>query len=321
MLFTETTLKGAYVVDLELREEERGFFARSWCAEEFEKLGLNARLSQCNISFNRKHGTLRGMHYQAAPFPEAKLVRCTMGAIYDVIIDLRVDSLTFKQWFAIELSAGNRRAVYIPEEFAHGFQTLVDATEVFYQMSEFFHPDCARGVRWDDPAFGILWPISDEIISDKDRRLPLLTTSVHGSTSITQELKTHYSQKFDEFGATSKGVDWGKEEDVWVRYDKMFAVMMGQELPNINNQTTLLDVGCGYGGLFAYAEKQGIKMQYTGIDVASNMISWAKKHLESGEFIEADFTQHSFGGRTFDYIVCNGILTQKLNASLLDMDE
>ena len=320
MLFTETKLKGAYVVDLEPREDERGFFARSWCAEEFEKLGLNPRLSQCNISFNKKRGTLRGMHYQAAPFPEAKLVRCTMGAIYDVIIDLRPDSPTFKQWFAIELSAGNHRALYIPEDFAHGFQTLVDDTEVFYQMSEFLHPECARGVRWNDPAFGVEWPINDEIISDKDRRWPLLTISVHGSDSITQEMKAHYSQRFDEFGATSRGVDWSKEEDVCVRYDKMLAVM-GQELADINNQITLLDVGCGYGGLFAYAEKKGIKMQYTGIDVASNMISWAKKHLDNGKFIEADFTQYSFGKRKFGFIVCNGILTQKLSASLLDMDE
>ena len=169
MLFTETMLKGAYVVDLEPREDERGFFARSWCAEEFEKLGLNPRLSQCNISFNKKRGTLRGMHYQAAPFPEAKLVRCTMGAIYDVIIDLHPNSPTFKQWFAIELSAENRRALYIPEEFAHGFQTLVDKTEVFYQMSQFFHPDCARGVRWDDPAFGILWPDDTRNISVRDQ--------------------------------------------------------------------------------------------------------------------------------------------------------
>lgn len=169
MLFTETKLKGAYVIDLEPRADERGFFARSWCAEEFEKLDLNPRLVQCNISFNKKCGTLRGMHYQAAPFPEAKLVRCTMGAIYDVIIDLRRDSPTFKQWLAIELSAGNHRALYIPEEFAHGFQTLAEDTEVFYQMSESFHPDCARGVRWNDPAFGILWPEDIRNISNRDQ--------------------------------------------------------------------------------------------------------------------------------------------------------
>jgi dTDP-4-dehydrorhamnose 3,5-epimerase len=172
MIFTETLLKGAYVIELEPREDERGFFARSWCADEFEKHGLNPRLVQCNISFNKKRGTLRGMHYQAAPFPEAKLARCTMGAIYDVIIDLRAASATFKQWFSVELSAENRRAVYIPEEFAHGFQTLTDNAEVFYQMSEFFHPECAMGLRWDDPAFGVTWPIKTLVISEKDTSYP-----------------------------------------------------------------------------------------------------------------------------------------------------
>jgi dTDP-4-dehydrorhamnose 3,5-epimerase len=168
MLFTETKLKGAYIVDIEPREDGRGFFARSWCAEEFEKHGLNPRLVQCNISFNKKRGTLRGMHYQLAPFTEAKLVRCTMGAIYDVIIDLRRESPMFRQWFAIELSAENRRALYIPGDFAHGFQTLTDNTEVFYQMSEFFHPESARGVRWDDPAFGIEFPLRVKIVSSQD---------------------------------------------------------------------------------------------------------------------------------------------------------
>lgn len=168
MLFTETQLKGAYVIDLEPREDERGFFARTWCAQEFETLGLNPRVVQCNISFNKKRGTLRGMHYQADPYKEAKLVRCTRGAIYDVIIDLRVASPTFRQWLSIELTAENRRAVYIPEDFAHGFQTLAEDTEVFYQMSEFFHPECARGIRWDDPMFRIEWPIANVIISQKD---------------------------------------------------------------------------------------------------------------------------------------------------------
>jgi dTDP-4-dehydrorhamnose 3,5-epimerase len=168
MLFTETKLKGAFIIELEPREDERGFFARSWCEGEFEQHGLNPRLVQCNISFNKQRGTLRGMHYQVAPFPEAKLVRCTMGAIYDVIIDLRAESPTFKQWLAVELSAENRRGLYIPETFAHGFQTLMDNTEVFYQMSEFFHPECARGIRWNDPAFGIEWFLVQDIISSKD---------------------------------------------------------------------------------------------------------------------------------------------------------
>ena len=158
MIFTETPLKNAYIIELEQIEDERGFFARSWCVREFEEHGLNPNLVQCNVSFNKKKGTLRGMHYQVAPHEEAKLVRCTKGALYDVIIDLRPDSLTFKQWFGVELTAENRKALYIPEGFAHGFQTLKDDTEVFYQMSEFYHPANSQGVRYDDPAFGIKWP-------------------------------------------------------------------------------------------------------------------------------------------------------------------
>ncbi len=168
MLFTETKLKGAFIIDIESREDERGFFARSWCEDEFREHGLNPRLAQCNISFNKKRGTLRGMHYQVAPFAEAKVVRCTMGAMYDVIIDLRPNSPTFKQWVSVELTAENRRALYIPEDFAHGLQTLSDDTEVFYQMSEFYHPECARGVRWNDDAFGITWPVLDMVISEND---------------------------------------------------------------------------------------------------------------------------------------------------------
>ncbi len=172
MIFTETKLKGAFIIDIEPREDERGFFARSWCEDEFQKHGLNPRLVQCNISFNKKRGTLRGMHYQIAPFAEAKVVRCTMGAMYDVIIDLRPNSATFKQWLAVELTAENHRALCIPEDFAHGFQTLVDNVEVFYQMSEFYHPECARGARWNDPAFGIEWRASQFIISNQDREYP-----------------------------------------------------------------------------------------------------------------------------------------------------
>ena len=169
MIFTETKLKGAYIIDIEPRADERGFFARSWCEDEFKQHGLNPRLVQCNISFNKKRGTLRGMHYQAAPYAEAKVVRCTLGAMYDVIIDLRSDSPTLRQWISVELTAENRRALYVPDDFAHGFQTLTDNTEVFYQMSEFYHPECARGIRWDDPTFGIKWIYKTPIISDKDR--------------------------------------------------------------------------------------------------------------------------------------------------------
>ena len=174
MIFREIKLNGAFIIDIEPREDERGFFTRSWCEDEFKKYGLNPRLAQCNISFNKKRGTLRGMHYQVAPFTEAKLVRCTMGAIYDVIIDLRPDSPTFKQWISVELTAVNHRALYIPEDFAHGFQTLMDNTEVFYQMSEFYHPECARGVRWDDPMFSVKWVLPVEYISDQDANISLI---------------------------------------------------------------------------------------------------------------------------------------------------
>jgi dTDP-4-dehydrorhamnose 3,5-epimerase len=169
MMFTETALKGVFLIEPEKRQDERGFFARTWCQREFEAQGLTITWVQCNISFNRKKGTLRGMHYQAAPYAEAKLVRCTQGGIYDVIVDLRPDSPTFKQWVAVELRTDNYRMLFIPEGFAHGFQTLEDDTEVFYQMSEFYTPEYARGVRWNDPAFGIQWPPAERIMSERDQ--------------------------------------------------------------------------------------------------------------------------------------------------------
>ena len=169
MKFVETKLEGAYLIEPERLEDERGFFARTFCREEFEKRDLNPNVAQCNISFNKKKGTLRGMHYQIKPHEEAKLVRCMRGAIYDVIIDLRQDSPTYCQWISVELTADNYKMLYIPEGFAHGFQTLEDDAEVFYQMSEFYHPECARGLRWNDPVFGIEWPMNKLIISDKDK--------------------------------------------------------------------------------------------------------------------------------------------------------
>lgn len=168
MIFTETKLKGAYLIEPERLEDERGFFARTFCVQEFEANGLNPRVVQCSISYNKKKGTLRGMHYQAAPHAEVKVVRCTRGSIYDVVIDLRPQSATFKQWLAVELTADNRRMLYIPEGFAHGFQTLEDGTEVFYQMSEFYHPESARGIRWNDQTFQVWWPIVEAIISERD---------------------------------------------------------------------------------------------------------------------------------------------------------
>lgn len=172
MIFTETALKGAWIIDPQRIDDERGFFARSFCREEFAAHGLETEVAQCNISYNKAKGTLRGMHFQLLPRTEAKLVRCTRGAIYDVLIDLRPASATFRQWTAVELTGNNHRSLYIPEGFAHGFQTLEDDSEVFYQMYEYFAPDCAAGVRWDDPAFGIAWPLANPVISAKDRSYP-----------------------------------------------------------------------------------------------------------------------------------------------------
>jgi dTDP-4-dehydrorhamnose 3,5-epimerase len=175
MIFTETKLKGTYIIDIERLEDERGFFARSWCQREFEAHGLNPQLVQCNVSFNTKKGTLRGMHYQNKPFEEAKLIRCTRGAIHDVVVDIRPDSPTFREYAGLLLTADNRRLLYVPEGFAHGFLTLDDDTEVFYQMSEFYAPEYAKGLRWNDPAFGIEWPSNARVISDRDRSYPDFT--------------------------------------------------------------------------------------------------------------------------------------------------
>ncbi len=175
MIFCPTKLPGVFVIEPEKRGDDRGFFARSFCRQEFEANGLNPHVSQCNISFTRSKGTLRGMHFQAAPYAEAKLVRCTRGTIYDVIIDLRVQSSAFKQHVAVELSAENHKMIYVPEGCAHGFQTMEDDTEVFYQMSQDYAPDYARGVRWNDPAFGIEWPHAEPIILQRDRSYPDFT--------------------------------------------------------------------------------------------------------------------------------------------------
>jgi dTDP-4-dehydrorhamnose 3,5-epimerase len=166
--FTETRLKGAFLVELEALGDERGFFARSWCEREFREHGLDPALVQCNISFNKAAGTLRGMHYQAAPHAEAKLVRCTQGAIYDVVVDLRPESESYCAWIAYELTAQNHRMVFVPAGCAHGFQTLEPDSEVFYQMSAAYDAASARGVRWNDPAFAITWPRADPILSERD---------------------------------------------------------------------------------------------------------------------------------------------------------
>jgi dTDP-4-dehydrorhamnose 3,5-epimerase len=173
--FRETALKGAFTIDLDRIVDERGFFARSWCVKEFEANGLETRLVQCNVSFNKLRGTLRGMHYQVAPAAEVKIVRCTQGAIHDVIADLRPESPTYKRTFSILLSAENRRMLYIPKYVAHGFLTLTDDAEVLYQMSEYHVPQCARGFRWNDANFEISWPDQVRVISEKDRGYPDFT--------------------------------------------------------------------------------------------------------------------------------------------------
>jgi dTDP-4-dehydrorhamnose 3,5-epimerase len=172
MIFIETELKDATIIELERREDERGFFARTWCQHEFEEHGLVARIVQANMSYNRLKGTLRGMHFQHAPYAETKLVRAVRGAIYDVIIDLRPESPTFKRWIGVELSADNRRALYVPEGFAHGFQTLSDDADVMYQVSAFYTPGAEGGLRYNDPSFDIQWPLPVSVISDKDAAWP-----------------------------------------------------------------------------------------------------------------------------------------------------
>ena len=178
MIFTETALKSAFVIDPEPVRDERGMFARTWCQKEFEAHGLVVTWVQSSVSVNDHRGTMRGMHYQAAPHDEVKLVRCTVGAIYDVVVDLRPISPTYGQHIGIMLSAENRRAIYIPKQFAHGFLTLEDKSEVSYQMSEFYVPVSARGFRWDDPTFKIAWPEPILVMSEKDRTWPAFTMNV-----------------------------------------------------------------------------------------------------------------------------------------------
>lgn len=174
MKFVETPLPGAFIVEPEPFADARGLFARVFCRREFEAHGLDHHVAQCNISFNPLRATLRGMHYQASPYEEAKLVRCTAGAVFDVIVDLRTNSPHYLRWFALELSAENRRTLYVPKGFAHGYLTLCDASEVFYLVSEFYSREHERGIRWDDPKIGIKWPIEDPILSERDQNFSLI---------------------------------------------------------------------------------------------------------------------------------------------------
>jgi dTDP-4-dehydrorhamnose 3,5-epimerase len=172
MKFTETRLRGACLIELQPIEDARGFFARTFCRREFEEHNLNPAIVQCNTSFNKVSGTIRGMHYQVEPAREVKIVRCIAGAIFDAIVDLRPDSPTYRGWFGAELSAGNRCALYVPEGFAHGYMTLTDNTETLYMVSEFYSPGLERGIRWNDPAFRIEWPMAARVISEKDASHP-----------------------------------------------------------------------------------------------------------------------------------------------------
>ena len=174
MIFHSTELAGAWLIEPELVSDDRGAFARTWCAKEFEERSLNPHLAQCNISINRSQGTVRGMHFQREPHAETKLVRCTRGAIFDVIVDLRPESPTYRRWRGFELSATNHRSLYIPERFAHGFQTLTDDSEVFYQMSREYHAASSTGVRWNDPAVAVEWPREVALISQRDLTWPEL---------------------------------------------------------------------------------------------------------------------------------------------------
>ncbi|MBA4374005.1 MAG: dTDP-4-dehydrorhamnose 3,5-epimerase [Thermodesulfovibrio sp.] len=172
MIFSETKLRDAFIIDVQKYEDNRGFFGRTFCQKEFEKIGVNTNIVQANVSFSKKKGTLRGMHYQAVPYGEVKLVRCTRGAIYDVIIDIRPGSPTYRQWLGVELREDSCRMIYVPEKFAHGFQTLEDNTEVVYQVSQFYTAGAERGIRYNDPAFQIQWPLDVRIISEKDGSWP-----------------------------------------------------------------------------------------------------------------------------------------------------
>lgn len=172
MKFTETKLKGAFIIEINKLEDDRGFFGRTWCKNEMKEHGLDTNICQTNISFNKVRGTLRGMHYQINPYQETKIIRCTRGAIFDVIIDLREDSPTFKQWFSIELTQDNYKMLYIPRNFAHGFITLHDNCEVAYLITQFYNPDAEAGIRWNDPMFNIKWPFEPSIISEKDKLHP-----------------------------------------------------------------------------------------------------------------------------------------------------
>ena len=189
MIFVETELKGAFIIELERREDNRGFFARAFCQKEFDAHGLKPMIAQANVASNHLKGTLRGMHFQFPPAAETKLVRCTRGAILDIIVDLRPESPTFMRHIAVELNADNQRALYVPERFAHGYQTLCDTTDTSYQVGEFYTPGCEGGLRYDDPRLGLTWPLPVAVISDKDRVWPMLS-EIESQVARNMSLRT-----------------------------------------------------------------------------------------------------------------------------------
>ena len=194
MIFTEVKLAGAFVIDLERREDDRGFFARTFCQDEFEQHGLKPVIAQANLAFNRRKGTLRGMHFQFPPAAETKVVRCTRGAIVDVIVDLRPESTTYLEHVAVELTADNYRTLYVPERFAHGYQVLEDSTETTYQVGEFYTPDAEGGLRYDDPRLGLTWPLRVTEISEKDQRWALLADAqaeLEQRMTVVDEMRMH----------------------------------------------------------------------------------------------------------------------------------
>jgi dTDP-4-dehydrorhamnose 3,5-epimerase len=177
MIFHETPLQGAYVIEPERINDDRGFFARIWCQNELKQQGLKSEIAQSNVGFNNRKGTLRGLHFQETPHAEVKIVRCSRGAIFDVIVDLRPESQSYKRWFGVDLSEENCKMIYVPEGFAQGYMTLADNTEIYYHTTEFYSPETASGVRYDDPAFGIVWPLEIEVISQQDREWPYCSST------------------------------------------------------------------------------------------------------------------------------------------------
>lgn len=242
MIFERTELKSAFIIKLDTIADDRGFFTRTWCKEEFEKHGLNSNLVQCNLAYNKKKGTLRGMHYQISPYEETKLVRCIKGSIYDVIIDLRSDSETYKEWIGVKLTASNRKMIYVPEGFAHGYQTLEDDTEVLYQVTQFYHPEAEMGLRWDDKAFNVNWPIKQNVIlSSKDK--------LH--SDYFEEMNNKLTKKIVFWGATGHSIVL---HDLIANYNMELAALFDNN-KEVNSPFENIDIYYGKDGFEMWHQK------------------------------------------------------------------